>query len=74
VSLSDHDPVGLTGQLTIRTRGESGPGEVCVRIRGGRETFIAFSDSAIPVGATVLIVESLRNRAVTVVPWTEVPA
>ena len=35
--------VGSIGVITIATRGQAGPGEVLVQIRGGSETFIAWS-------------------------------
>jgi hypothetical protein len=71
MSLSDDDPVGRVGQLYVATRGNSGPGEVSVAIRGGRETFIAHSQEPIPEGATVLIVGLQPGRVVIVEPWTE---
>ncbi len=69
----DGDPtaVGRVGVLTHATRGPNGPGEVLIKIRGGSETFLAWSDEAIPVGAQVLVVESRGARAVTVVRWSE---
>lgn len=39
----DHSPIGLAGRITTATRGQDGPGEVELRIRGGTETFIARS-------------------------------
>ncbi len=63
-------PIGLEGVLVLGTRGAAGPGEVAVRIRGGREDFIAYSDEPIPAGQPVLVVEMRSNRVVTVVPWT----
>ena len=71
MSLSDHDPAGREGRLTIGTRGRNGPGEVSVAIRGGRETFIAYSDEPIAEGEKVLVIESRPGRIVTVVSWTE---
>ena len=69
----DGDPaaVGRTGVLTVGTRGAAGPGEVHVKIRGGSESFLAWSDGPLPKGTTVLIVEDRGARAVTVVAWTE---
>ncbi|HEX3593255.1 MAG TPA: hypothetical protein VHV74_26830 [Pseudonocardiaceae bacterium] len=68
----DGDPtaVGCTGVLSIGTRGAAGPGEVHVRIRGGSESFLAWSDEPLPQGTTVLVVESRGARAVTVVEWS----
>jgi membrane protein implicated in regulation of membrane protease activity len=67
----DGDPsaVGRTGVLTVGTRGADGPGEVLVKIRGGSETYLAWSDEPLPRGTTVLVVESRGARALTVVVW-----
>jgi hypothetical protein len=62
--------VGLIGTLIVGTRGSSGPGEVLVKIRGGSETFLAWSDAPIPKGAAVLVVESRGARTLGVVTWS----
>jgi hypothetical protein len=69
----DGDPaaMGRVGVLTIGTRGPDGPGEVLIKIRGGSESFMAWSIEAIPKGTTVLVIESRGARAVTVVRWSE---
>ncbi|NJC73994.1 hypothetical protein HC031_30410 [Planosporangium thailandense] len=63
----DPSAVGRTGVLTVATRGAAGPGEVLVKIRGGSETYLAWSDEPLPRGTTVLVVESRGARALTVV-------
>jgi hypothetical protein len=63
----DFDVVGSVGTLTVATRGPDGPGEVLVRVRGGSESLLAYSDEPIPKGASVLVVESRAARSVTVV-------
>jgi len=68
---ADDSPVGRIGVLVVGTRGGRGPGEVLVKIRGGSEAFLAFSDEPLPKGATVLVVESRGARAVDVTPWTD---
>jgi hypothetical protein len=65
----DDAVVGCTGELVVGTRGAGGPGEVLVRVRGGTETFIAYSDEPLPRGATVLVAESLGHRQVSVMAW-----
>ena len=70
----DLSAVGCVGLLTIATRGAAGPGEVLLRIRGGTETYIAWSIEPLEEGTTVLVVESRGARAVDVVPWTGAPA
>jgi hypothetical protein len=68
---TDDSPVGRVGTLLVGTRGVGGPGEVLIKIRGGSEAFLAFSDEPLPKGATVLVVESRGARAVDVTPWTD---
>jgi membrane protein implicated in regulation of membrane protease activity len=68
---TDDSPVGAIGVLLVGTRGRGGPGEVLIKIRGGSETFLAFSDEPLPKGATVLVVDFRGARAVDVTPWTD---
>ncbi|MCX3059502.1 hypothetical protein [Streptomyces beihaiensis] len=65
----DEAVVGCTGKLTIGTRGAGGPGEVLVRVRGGTETFLAYSDEPLARGETVLVIESRGSRQVAVMAW-----
>ena len=46
---------------------DEGPGEVRIKIRGGSETFIAWSERPLLRGATVLVIESRGTRAVDVI-------
>jgi hypothetical protein len=71
----DGDPsaIGRVGVLTIGTRGPNGPGEVLIKIRGGSESFLAWSSETLPKGTDVLIIESRGARAVNVVRWSEPP-
>jgi hypothetical protein len=63
--------IGCIGVLTVATRGPAGPGEVLVKIRGGSETYIAWSPAPLPKGATVLVIESRGSRTVDVSEWTD---
>jgi hypothetical protein len=63
--------VGSIGVLTIATRGQAGPGEVLVPIRGGSETFIAWSAEPLARGSTVLVIESRGTRTVDVSAWND---
>ncbi|MFY9926875.1 MAG: hypothetical protein WAK82_02620 [Streptosporangiaceae bacterium] len=56
----------------MATRGTDGPGEVLVKIRGGSEAFLAWSETPLPKGATVLVIESRGARAVDVIEWEDV--
>jgi hypothetical protein len=67
----DEAVVGCTGVLLVATRGSRGPGEVRVRIRGGSETFLAWSTEPLPKGAVVLVIESRGSRQVDVIAWAD---
>jgi membrane protein implicated in regulation of membrane protease activity len=67
----DEAVVGCTGKLVLGTRGAGGPGEVLVRVRGGTETFLAWSDEPLERGTTVLVIESRGTRQVVVMAWTD---
>ena len=69
---NDEASVGCVGVLTVATRGGDGPGEVRIKIRGGSETYLAWSDAPLPRGATVLVIESRGARAVDVIEWDDV--
>ena len=66
----DVHSVGLVGVLTVGTRGAAGAGEVLVKVRGGSETFMAWSDQPLPRGTTVLVTESRGERTVDVIEWS----
>jgi hypothetical protein len=68
----DEASIGRVGVLTVRTRGKDGPGEVLINIRGGSETFLAWSEKPLPKGATVLVIESRGERALDVIEWEDV--
>jgi hypothetical protein len=63
--------IGSIGVLIVGTRGPAGPGEVMVKIRGGSEAYIAWSQTPLPKGATVLVIESRGSRTVDVSEWTD---
>ena len=67
----DEACIGSVGVLSVATRGTAGPGEVHIKIRGGSETFLAWSEKPLPRGATVLIIESRGARAVDVIEWED---
>jgi hypothetical protein len=68
----DESSIGCVGVLSVATRGADGPGEVLIRIRGGSEAFLAWSDTPLPKGATVLVIESRGARTVDVIEWEDV--
>jgi len=67
----DQAEVGCVGVVTLATRGNSGPGEVHIRIRGGTETYRAWSETPLARGTTVLVVGSRGARTVDVVEWDD---
>jgi hypothetical protein len=67
----DESVIGTIGMIVIATRGPSGPGEVAVRIRGGSEKFLAWSEGPLARGTTVLITDSRGARTVDVVEWND---
>ena len=69
--MRDESSIGCVGILTVGTRGADGPGEVRIKIRGGSETFLAWSERPLPKGATVLVVESRGARTVDVIEWED---
>jgi hypothetical protein len=71
VSAADDSPIGLAGHIVVATRGEAGPGEVELRIRGGTETFLARSAEPLAVGQAVIVLATLGPRTVIVSPWMD---
>jgi hypothetical protein len=69
----DTAPIGRVGVLLLGTRGAKGPGEVLVSVRGGTETYIAWSEEPLAKDSTVLIIESRGARAVDVIEWDGMP-
>ena len=67
----DESAIGTVGVITVATRGQAGPGEVRIRIRGGRENFIAWSETPLPVGTTVLVIDNRGGRTVDVTEWDD---
>ena len=69
--LGDASLIGSIGVLVIATRGQAGPGEVLLKIRGGTEAYIAWSPEPIARGRTVLVIESRGHRNVDVSEWSD---
>ena len=67
----DEACIGRVGVLSVATRGDQGPGEVQIKIRGGSEAFLAWSAKPLPRGATVLVIDSRGARAVDVIEWED---
>ncbi len=67
----DESAIGTVGVLTVATRGPAGPGEVRIKIRGGSEHFMAWSESPLRKGATVLVIDYRGPRTVDVIEWAD---
>jgi hypothetical protein len=61
--------VGKVGRVLVRIRGGDAPGEVVLTVAGSPETYLAYGDDGIDVGADVLVVANRGGRSVEVVPW-----
>jgi hypothetical protein len=67
----DQSLIGAIGVIAVATRGADGPGEVLVKVRGGTEAYLAWSDKPLPKGATVLVIETRGARTVDVSEWDD---
>jgi hypothetical protein len=67
----DEAVVGSLGTVIVRIRGGELPGEIVATVRGTRETFIAFADTVMERGASVLVISSRGQRAVDVIAWAD---
>jgi len=69
--VANRSAIGCIGVITVATRGQAGPGEVLVKIRGGSEAFIAWSPEPLAKGTTVLVIEERGARTVDVSAWLD---
>jgi hypothetical protein len=67
----DECAIGTVGVLTVATRGSAGPGEVRIKIRGGSESYLAWSETPLPKDATVLVIDYRGPRTVNVMEWAD---
>jgi len=68
--VGDVSVVGCVGSLIVATRGEAGPGEVLLTVRGSKEAYLAWSDQPLPRGTEVLVIDIRGARTLLVEPWT----
>jgi membrane protein implicated in regulation of membrane protease activity len=64
----DESVVGKLGVVTHPIVGGR-PGEIVVHIRGGTETYMAYSDTNLPEQAEVLVIAKRSARTVEVTPF-----
>jgi hypothetical protein len=67
----DASVVGCFGELIVATRGDAGPGEALVRVRGGTEAYLAWSEQPLARGTKVLVYNARGERTVDVMEWTD---
>jgi membrane protein implicated in regulation of membrane protease activity len=65
---ADEPVVGKLGTVTHPIRPDK-PGEIVVRIRGGTETYMAYSDTELAIQTEVLVVAQRSARTVEVTPF-----
>ena len=66
----DDAAIGCGGTVIVATRGPAGPGEVMVKVRGGTEAYLAWSERPLAKGTEVLVFNSRGERAVDVMEWS----
>jgi len=65
--------VGCLGKVIVPTRGVDGPGEVLIKVRGGREAFVAWSEQPLECDTPVIVFNSRGARAVDVMQFDQDP-
>ena len=68
---ADQSAVGCVGKLTVATRGSGGPGEVLVKMKGGTEAYLAWSEEPLPKGTNVVVWAARGERTLDVMEWTD---
>jgi hypothetical protein len=63
----DQSLLGSIGRVTVSIPA-NGPGEVLLSVRGGSESFAAWSDEPIRRHSRVVVVECMSARSVVVAP------
>jgi hypothetical protein len=67
----DESAIGTVGVVVVATRGAVGPGEVRIKIRGGTEHYLAWSETPLAKGTTVLVIGYRSPRTVDVIEWDD---
>ncbi len=60
--------VGMPAYVTVAIPGGARAGEVLLRVRGGTESYIAYADQSVGVGAQVVVIADRGARTVLVAP------
>jgi hypothetical protein len=62
----DLSAIGCTGTVIVATRGEAGPGEVLLSMRGGSESYLAWSEEPLAKGTHVIATDVRGPRTVVI--------
>ena len=65
--------MGCVGKVIIATRGVDGPGEVLVKVRGGTEAYVAWSEEPLARDTSVIVFNARGQRAVDVMQFDSDP-
>ena len=65
--------MGCLGKVIIPTRGVDGPGEVLIKVRGGSEAFVAWSEEPLARDTPVIVFNSRGERTVDVMQFDQDP-
>ncbi|MGA2927181.1 MAG: hypothetical protein ABSG43_14505 [Solirubrobacteraceae bacterium] len=68
---ADQSAVGCFGTVIVATRGSRGPGEVLVKMRGGTEAYLAWSEEPLAKGTTIVVYNARGGRMLDVMEWRE---
>lgn len=69
----DDSVVGCMGKVIVATRGADGPGEVLVKVRGGTEAYLAWSEQPLGADTSVIVFNSRGERTVDVMQFDSDP-
>jgi hypothetical protein len=59
------------GVVIVATRGDKGPGEVLLKLGGGTEAYIAWSEQPLARGTEVAVYDNRGDRSVDVMPLSD---
>ncbi len=65
--------MGCVGKVIVATRGVDGPGEVLVKVRGGTEAYVAWSEQPLARETSVIVFNSRGERTVDVMEFDSDP-
>ena len=65
--------MGCVGKVIVATRGVDGPGEVLVKVRGGTEAYVAWSEQPLARDTSVIVFNSRGERTVDVMQFDSDP-